>query len=1081
MSNDKWKIVTFSGEEMEAAALEVQQEISGGFRLSPQQRHLWALQQTDGALPWRARSVIRIAGPLDVKTLSAALNEVTRQHEALQLSFQRLPGMAIPLQLRDQRQVAGWTTPENWQNLDPREQERRLQNFLQTPDKTERPSMSLVKLSETNHVLLVDLPALCCDLRGLDNLRNEIARSYDRALGHETAPGNSLQYTVISEWLNELLDSEDAEAGRAYWRSENISANFDLRLPYEKAESSSTSFQPRSLKREAFLTELETLADKTSLRTVLLAVYQLLLWRLSGESVVTVGAAHDGRPDEELLNAIGLFTKHLPVTARFEKHLRFGEIVRQVSAADQAAAEWQECFAWDQRENGFLSYCFTFEQDAGEQLAGDVRFIGEGKQALFDRFKLNLLARQTDDRRSFEFQYDPNFFDPRDIERFADQFQTLLAGVVRNTGESIARLNLLPSSERTFLLETFNDTKFDFGTTNFIHGLVERQVELTPDAVAIVFGDQSLTYRQLNERSNQLAHYLRLHGVGGDVFVGVCLERSLEMMVALLGILKAGGAYVPLDPAYPSEHLSFLLEDTGTQFLLTTKALSETLPETSARMVFLDGAAPEVVKQDRSNLVTRGTPDNLAYVIYTSGSTGNPKGVMISHRSICNRLLWTQHHFPLSTADTVLQKTVYSFDASVWEIFVPLFAGARLVMAQPGGQQDSAYLVDAIVENQVTTLQLVPSMLRVLLDAERISECTSLKRVFCGGEALSAEVVESFRQKLNAQLINLYGPTEASIDATSQTVDELPAERIVSLGKPLENMRVYLLDSEQQPVPLGVQGEIHIGGVGLARGYLRRPELTAEKFIPDPFSREPGQRLYRTGDLARQSPDGSLHFQGRTDHQIKLRGFRIELGGIEAALRKHTAVRESVVLLREDTPGDQRLVAYVIGDEASASDLRDYLKDKLPAHMIPSAVVFMESFPTLLNGKIDRKALPAPDASLRQTRSVYVAPRNPLEERVVEMWSEVLGVDQIDYIGVDDNFFELGGHSLLATQLITRLREIFKVDISLRSFFEAPTVNGLATIILHTLVAESGDDDIGQLVSEIEALPEENAQSMTAS
>jgi amino acid adenylation domain-containing protein len=570
---------------------------------------------------------------------------------------------------------------------------------------------------------------------------------------------------------------------------------------------------------------------------------------------------------------------------------------------------------------------------------------------------------------------------------------------------------------------------------------------------------------------------LRLRKVGPDVLVGVCLERSPEMIVALLGILKAGGAYVPLDPGYPHEHLTFLLKDTGTKLLLTTRALADTLPETSAQMIFVDGAAPEVLKQELINPRRRSTPDNLAYVIYTSGSTGTPKGVMISHRSICNRLLWTQHNFPLSAADTMLQKTVYSFDASVWEIFVPLLAGARLVMAQPGGQQDSAYLTNAIIEYGVTTLQLVPSMLRVLLQADRISECSSLRLVFCGGEALPSEVVAAFRQRLNAKLVNLYGPTEVSIDATSHSVDELPAEEIVPLGKPLSNVQVYLLDSQQNPVPLGVQGEIHIGGVGLARGYLRRPELTAEKFIPHPFSNEPGQRLYRTGDLARQSEDGTIHFQGRTDYQIKLRGFRIELGEIEAALKQHAQVSDSLVLLREDTPGDQRLVAYVIAAESSSSEIRDYLKERLPNHMIPSAVVFMESFPTLLNGKIDRKSLPPPDATRRETGSAYVAPRNPLEERLVEMWREVLVVESIS---VEDNFFELGGHSLLATQVITRLREMLKVDISLRSFFEAPTVAGLATIVLQTLVAESSEDEIGKLVSEIEGVTEDNTQFMTA-
>ena len=915
-------------------ALGVQQKISGGFQLSPQQRHLWALQQSDGAVPWRARSVIEIEGPLDVKALAAAVNKVIRQNEALQLSFQRLPGMTVPLQLSNKQFAVNWTTPESWDNLDSHQQQDRIETFFQTEGDPDSASMSLVKLSEKSHVLLVDLPALCCDLRGLENLKSEIARSYEETLVHKDTTVDSLRYTVLSEWLNQLLESEDSEAGRAYWRTENTSANFELRLPSERTAPSSTTFLPRSFKVE--LEELPSLAEQneTSLRAVLLAVYQILLWRLSGEAMTTAGVAHDGRPDEELVNSIGLFTKYLPLNCRFDAHLQFSEIVQRVSAADRAAGEWQECFAWDQREtNGtrpFISYCFTFEQDAVE-VTGNVKFTSGNKQALFDRFKLNLSCRQAGERLSLEFQYDPNFFEAKDVQRLAEQFQTLLRSVIANPEETICRLNLLPPGERKFLLDTVNDTEFDFGAVDFIPSVFENQVERDPQAVAVIFGTESLTYQELNERSNQLANYLRRRHVGPDVMVGVCLERSLEMIVALLGILKAGGAYVPLDPVYPQEHLSFLLKDTGVKLLLTSRALADAdiLPETSAQMVFLDGAATEVIKQESTNPVRRGTPDNLAYVIYTSGSTGTPKGVMISHRSICNRLFWTQHNFPLSAADTVLQKTVYSFDASVWEIFVPLLAGARLVMAEPGGQQDSAYLVNAIIEHQVTTLQLVPSMLRVLLEADRISECTSLRLVFCGGEALTSEVVAAFRQRLDAKLVNLYGPTEASIDATSNSVDELPEERIVPLGKPLANVQVYLLDVQQNPVPTGVQGEIHIGGVGLARGYLHRPELTAEKFIPNPFSSVPGQRLYRTGDLARQSSDGTIHFQGRTDHQIKLRGFRIELGEIEAALRQHALVSESLVLLREDVPGDQRLVAYAIAAQSSESEIRDYLKGRL--------------------------------------------------------------------------------------------------------------------------------------------------------
>lgn len=1351
---------------MQVAGTGMQQEISEGFRLSPQQRHLWALREDDGASSWRARCVIKIEGPLDNKALHGAAQKVVAQHEALQLSFQRLPGMKIPLQVRDEQRRVQWEADER---------ESRLAGFLEAAAQmdSERPAvMSLIKLSESRHVLLVDLPALCCDSIGLDNVAGELARAYASVLRNEQLPVESLRYTVISEWLNELLDSEEAEAGQSFWRTEMLAANFQLRLPSELVATTSTSFLPHSLKLETqygILKDLAAAAEKyeTSTRAVLLAVYQLLLSRLTDVAEVTVGAAHDGRPDEELVSAIGLLTKYLPINSRVEKHLRFSEIVERGSEADRAAAEWQEYFSWDQADRSektaarFFSYCFTFEQDAGEQLAGNVSFNVDGKRAFCDRFKLNLFARTSGDRLSLDFQYDPNFFQLQDVERLAEQFQTLLRSVLDNPNETADRLSLLPISERTLLLESFNNTKKDFGAISFIHGLVEQQVERSPEATAVVFDGEALTYRELNERANQLARYLQRRGVGPDVLVGVCLERSLEMIVALLGILKAGGAYVPLDPAYPPERLDFVLNDTATRLLLTVEPLAASLPNSSAELILLDAIADKLQDEDRTNFANEATPDNLAYVIYTSGSTGKPKGVMISHRSICNRLLWTQNLFPLSAADTVLQKTAYSFDASVWEIFVPLFAGARLVMARPGEQQDSSYLVRAIIENEVTTLQLVPSMLRVLLAEGEISNCRSLRRVFCGGEALTSEIVTAFRNQLHAELINLYGPTEASIDASYKQITGSIDQHVVPLGKPIANMKVYLLDSAQNLVPIGVQGEIHIGGVGLARGYLQRPELTAEKFIPDPFSREPGQRLYRTGDLARQSADGSIEFLGRTDHQIKLRGFRIELGEIEVALRQHPAVQDSVVTVREDVPGDQRLVVYVVprpnnatntaardlyrlpngveiahlnknetdhlytevfekrnylhhgitvregdcifdvganigmftlfvndvcrdaivyafepipttfealehnvnayrlntrlyncglssssgsasftfypkvsassgmyadpaadervtraymanqderlgefADELmegrfetqtfecslktisdvisenqieridllkvdvekseldvlqgirsgdwpkikqvvaevhdiegrldrfislletngfdvkldqdsafqhtglyhiyaihpsrlvsetadgnnhaggylnqralSTSGVQSYLKDKLPAHMIPSIVVFMESLPTLLNGKVDRKSLPAPDAARPEMESVYATPRNALEEQLVEMWSEVLGFERV---GVHDNFFELGGHSLLATQLITRLREIFKVDLSLRSFFESPTVAGLAKIILDKLVDQSGDVDLGQIVSEIEGLSEEDAQSMSA-
>jgi len=526
-------------------------------------------------------------------------------------------------------------------------------------------------------------------------------------------------------------------------------------------------------------------------------------------------------------------------------------------------------------------------------------------------------------------------------------------------------------------------------------------VERTPDAVAVVFEDQQLSYRELNLRANQLAHYLQRLGVGTESLVALCMERSIDMVVALLGILKAGGAYVPLDPSYPRERLGFMLEDTEAAVLVTHERLIEKLPEQSTHLVYLDKDREKIVAENSDNPVSGATAENLAYVIYTSGSTGTPKGVMIRHCAISNHMLWMQEALPLHEGGRVLQKTPFSFDASIWEFYAPLLAGARLVMAPPGVHQDSARLIKVLVEQEVTVLQLVPSMLRILVEEEGLESCQNLRRVFCGGEVLPFQLTERFAGRSKAELYNLYGPTEATIDVTYGICGDKDGQS-VSIGRPIANMQVYILDSYLQPVPIGVVGELYIGGTGLARGYLNRPELTAEKFIPNPFSGDPSSRLYRTGDFARYLPYGNIEFLGRIDNQVKIRGFRIELGEIESVLGTHPGVRETVVLAREDSPGDKRLVAYVVAAPAffpSASELRSFLKQKLPEYMVPSAFVFLDALPLTPNGKLDRNALPAPDLSRPELEQGFVAPRTPLEEIIAQIWAEVLKVEKVGTSG----------------------------------------------------------------------------------
>jgi len=611
-------------------------------------------------------------------------------------------------------------------------------------------------------------------------------------------------------------------------------------------------------------------------------------------------------------------------------------------------------------------------------------------------------------------------------------------GSVSPSAPPVAELPLLSTDEEAQLRE-WNKTQVGYEHAGVcLHELFAVQAERTPERVAVKVGNQQWTYGELNERARQIAGRLQQLGVGVEERVGICVERSLEMIAAILGVLKAGATYVPLDPAYPTERIKLMLRDAGVRVVLTQSWLSDQLPA-EVEMVRLD----ESWERNAPFKAVAVSPDNLAYVIYTSGSTGVPKGVMISHRAALNHMLWMQSVFSVTEADRVLQKTPFIFDASVWEIFLPLLTGACLILARHGGHTESDYLVQLAAEEKVTILQVVPSLLRMLLDEPGLSNCTSLRLLFSGGETLPAELSERFFARLDAGLINFYGPTEATIDATFWICKRNGGDS-VPIGNPLANMQIHILDEGQRPVPVGVAGELYIGGIGLSRGYLNRPELTAKSFVPDSFSIEPGQRLFGTGDLARRRSDGAIEFLGRADHQVKLRGLRIELGEIEATLEEHPAVRHAAVMLREFTSGDQRLVGYVLpknGTPPTTKELRTFLSEKLPMMMVPSVFVLLDTLPLLPNGKLNRQALPLPDT--RDLETDYVGPGDSLEETLATIWGEVLGLKQV---GIHDNFFELGGHSLLATRILSRVREVLRIEVPLRSLFQTPTIAKMAEV-----------------------------------
>jgi amino acid adenylation domain-containing protein len=623
----------------------------------------------------------------------------------------------------------------------------------------------------------------------------------------------------------------------------------------------------------------------------------------------------------------------------------------------------------------------------------------------------------------------------------ADHFQTLLQGIVANPDQRLSRLPLLGQAERHQLLAEWNSTATDYPRDRCVHHLFELRAERTPNATAVVFEDERLTYGELNRRANQLANHLTKLGVGPDVLVGILVERSLEMVVGLLGILKSGGAYVPLDPAYPGDRVAFMLEDSEVPVLLTQRHLLGSVPDSHAKVVVLDSDWKEIAKEEAGNPVNQVGAKNLAYVIYTSGSTGKPKGVQIPHRAVVNFLTSMSQKPGMTADDRLLAVTTLSFDIFGLEIYLPLSVGASFEIVSREVSSDGSRLAK-LAKSNATVMQATPATWRMLLEAGWKGD--PRLKILCGGEAISRKLADQLLQRVGA-LWNMYGPTETTIWSTTAKVE--PGQNAVSIGQPIANTQLFILDKVLQPVPIGVAGELHIGGDGLARGYLHRPELTAEKFIRDPFSPDPEARLYKTGDLVRYLPSGDIDFLGRIDHQTKIRGFRIEMGEIEVVLRQHSAVNETVVVVREDTPGEQRLVAYFVpvGDSTSITgDLREFLKAKLPEYMVPSAFVPLKAMPLTPNGKVNRRALPAPDQANLAPTTKFAAPKDAIESRLVQIWEAVLGVRPI---GIRHNFFELGGHSLVAVRLMNRIEQAFGKNLPIATLLQAPTIEQLAAIL----------------------------------
>jgi len=1034
--------------------------------LSFAQERLWFLNrlQPESAF-YNVPLAWRMTGTLDRAALERALGEIVRRHDVLRTTFQERDG--TPLQVV--APAGGFTLPvEDLSALAGAEREAEVRR--QTSEDLARRfdleagplfRAKLLRLGAKEHVLLACMHHAVTDGWSMGVLFRELSALYQAYSEGKESPLAELplQYTDFAVRQREHLQGEVLERQLSYWRKRLTGAPGLLELPTDRPRPAVQSYRGARERVEisgGVLERLKELAQQEggTLYMVVLGAFQVLLSKYAGTDDVVVGSSISGRTRREVEELIGFFVNTLVLRTDLSGDPTFREVLGRVKEVTLGAFEHQELpfekLVAELQPERSLSHSPLFQvmftlnnTDASSPGLPGLTIESAYADSENVKFDLNLAVVEHPGGLRAILGYNTDLFDRGTIQRLLRHLRRVLEQVADDPAVPLSGLRLLDAEERRNVLEEWNATQADYPADRCVHQLFEAQAERTPDAVAVVYEGEALSYGELNARANQLAHHLVGLGVGPDVRVGICMERGLEMPVTLLAILKAGGAYVPLDPAYPAERLRQMLEDSRPAALLTHGATGALFGDVGVPVIDVEAESSAWSGRPRTN-PERGalTPDHLCYVIYTSGSTGKPKGVMNQHRTVVNRMGWWQRAWRLGADEAILCKTSLSFDGSLRETFWPWSVGARMVMARPEGHKDPDHLLEMIRREQIGAVNLVPSMLQVLLEHPEIESCAGLRQIICTGEALPGPLLARFHERLpHVALHNLYGPSEAATAVAECACTPEGERATVPIGRPTSNVRIYLLDEAGEPVPVGVPGELYIGGVGVARGYLDRPELTAEKFVPDSFGGEPGARLYRTGDLARWLADGRAEFLGRNDFQVKIRGFRVELGEIEARLAKHPAVRDSAVTAREDSSGEKRLVAYYVGAQGVEVEvLRAYLSEELPDYMVPAAYVRLEALPLTPNGKLDRRALPAPQGDAFVTRA-YEAPVGETEAAVAEIWSDVLGVERV---GRWDHFFELGGHSLRAVQVVSRVRQVLEVEVALSELFLRPVLADFA-------------------------------------
>ena len=1046
--------------------------------LSSAQMRLWLFDQLEpGSAAYNIPVRHDFRGQLDAAAFERSLREIVRRHEVLRTCYLRVDGR--PVQKIAPPEIFQFAVVD-LQSLPLADRELEVGRLASADARkafdlgSEPPIRAeLLKLAADEHVLLLNIHHIAFDWWSFGVFEQELAALYGAFLRGETSPlpDLPLQYVDFAGWQREWLQGEVLQKQLDYWQ-EKLSGELPaLELPTDQrhpaVQTYHGSFLCSALSKK--LTEaLKTFSQRegVTLFATLLGAFKVLLQRYTGQDDILVGAPIAGRNRAEVEGLIGFFVNTLVMRTDLSGDPTFRQVLRRVQETALGAYAHPDLpfeklvEVLNPKRESSRSPMFQVMLSMLNTPMQPLHLPGlQHRRTMLDsgtsKFDLTLYVLEEPSGLSFTCEYNTDLFHSDRIERMLGHLEVLLEGIVRDPDQHVSELPLLSAGERQQILIGWNDTRVAYPRDMALHQLLEAQVERTPAAIAVEFEGKQLTYRELNERANQLAHYLRAQGVGAETLVGICMERCLEMVVGLLGVLKAGAAYVPLDPAYPKERLAFMVEDAQVGVLLTRDGAiaglaedgAERTTERTTKIVRMDSDREAIARESDANPANLATANNLAYVIYTSGSTGKSKGVQIPHRAVVNFLTSMRREPGLVEQDVLLSVTTLSFDIAALEVFLPLSVGAHLALVSREVAADGARLSEQLANSGATVMQATPATWRLLLEAGW--EGNDRLKILCGGEALDRELANQLLKRC-ASLWNLYGPTETTIWSAACKVETEITNGSVSIGRPIANTQLYVLDRHLQPVPIGVPGELHIGGDGLARGYLNRPELTSEKFIANPFGDELNSRLYKTGDLARYLPDGSIDFLGRNDYQVKIRGFRIELGEIEAVLGRHPDVQNAAVLAREDAPGEKRLVAYVIpkaGERPSIDGLRNFLKEKLPAHMVPPFFVVMEKMPLTPNGKLDRKALPSPDLAGHERAEDapgFAAARDPLEQTLAQIWSKILKVKRI---GIHDNFFELGGHSLLAVRIVAEIERLLQRKLPLATFLQAPTIGDLADVL----------------------------------